>query len=252
MDSEIKASSGPAFSQEVFALLHNCELAVARTERQLLRAQVLASAIQDVNQNTAVQPNGGLYSTSKSKIPNKIMQDALASVMLERDETHSALVATRVIHVHELDQQRRKVGILESKLKFLEDSSNRDSAPAASFFLGQTTIPDITSMTRIEKQMVQSVDAELLALCRQLSSEISSRVSAELETIRLQESSIVAHAMELADRAALEEQLEFYKTKAEAESLRCEAAVQETNKWKQAFQRILQSDADEKQNGRIT
>eukprot|EP00558_Chaetoceros_sp_UNC1202_P002688 CAMPEP_0197245550 /NCGR_PEP_ID=MMETSP1429-20130617/10305_1 /TAXON_ID=49237 /ORGANISM="Chaetoceros sp., Strain UNC1202" /LENGTH=362 /DNA_ID=CAMNT_0042706075 /DNA_START=168 /DNA_END=1256 /DNA_ORIENTATION=- len=234
-------------SQKAFNLIHNCELALAHTERQLARTKILASQMQ---KNTAVTKCEKRMECifPDSRTMNKVMQDALLEVMVERDKGHSELVATRVFHTHEMDQQRRKIEMLESKLKFMEDMSNRESAAAAAFFLGQETIPDVNSMTRIEEEMVQNVDQELTALCRQLSSEISSRVAAELEIVRLKESRRVERNGELSDRTSIQEQLEHYKQKTEEEAARCKVAIKEKEEWRQSFQRLLElEDIDPKE-----
>lgn len=220
---------------EILSLLHNCEVSVARTERYLTRARILSATKHPIlttpNQREIVRT-----STSSSQMKNEIMQDALTSVMLERDEAHSALVSSRVFHVHQVDQQRRKINMLESRIRFMEESSNVNSAPAAAFFLGDEVFPHIDSVTKIEKEMIQNVDVELLELCRQLSSAISSRVAAELEIVRMKESRRVEHAVEAATQSQVEEELSRYRNEAETELRRRLAAEEELQKWKKSYE----------------
>lgn len=229
----------PPTSKDILSLLHNCELTVARSERHLVRAHTLSrikSPVEIIRKNHDV-PRSSNY------LKDKIMQQAITSVMLERDEAHTALVSSRVFHAHQVDLQRRKIELLESKLLFIEESSNLNSAPGAAFFLGQETIPDINSVTKIEKEMIQNVDVELLELCRQLSSAISSRVAAELEILRIKESRRVEQAAEAANRAQLDDEVQKYKIKAENETLRREAAEIELQKWKDSYAALLQSES---------
>jgi len=225
---------------EVFELLDKCELAVSKTERQITRAQRLAA--QTIKREASDSYGIGIKESNTNTFTKEVMQDALINVMKERDEMHSHLVAFRILHTHEMDQIQRKNGLLESKLKFAEQINNKDTAPAAAFFLGQETIPDLNSMTKIEIAMVQNVDDELLALCKQLSSEISSRVAAELEVIRLKESRRIEREVETTERSNLEAEVKFFKQKFEEERNRSNAVKTEKEMWQRSFEELVQND----------
>ncbi len=225
-------------SKEVFELLDNCASAISKAERQTNRAQRLTKMALKISSDT----NSTSRPQSSSEGVNKIIQNALLSVMTERDEALSQLVASRVLHTHEMDQQKRKTEVLDTKLKYKEELDNQESAAAAAFFLGQEKLPELNPMTEIEKNMVQSVDAELLALCRQLSSEISLKVAAELEVIRLKESRKIEREFEMNQRKNLEQQLAYYKRKADEESVRSRVAMEEKEKWRQSFEHLMEKE----------
>lgn len=212
---------------DILSKLHNSEINLSRSERLIKRSLILATSKVPIQ----ILPNK--RDIDRTNVSNNIMQDALTSVMNERDEAYSTLAAARVFHAHQVDQQLRKIGILESRIEFMEKSNSNN---AAAFFLGEEVVSHIDRATKIEKEMVQNVDAELIELCRQLSSSISSRVSSELEIVRLKESRAIEQEVESASRAQLEDELARYKHEAEQESHRRRAAEEELHMWKQSFE----------------
>ena len=227
-------------SEKLYSLLHSCELAIARTERQMTRLQMLASLPQHQLNLPSREKGSGHRFTIYSA--NKIMMDALTSVMSERDGAHSALVSSTVLHTHEIEMRRKRIEMLESKLKSIREWSDRNSAPAAAFFLGQFSIPDINSLTTIEKKMIQNIEVELFELCKQLSFSISTRLAAELEIVRIKELNRIEKEVHIAERERLEKELAAMRLKAEEESLKREASELDARKWKESFEALLNSD----------
>lgn len=170
----------------------------------------------------------------------RAMQSALTCAMAERDEAQAQLVASRVIHIHEMEQLKRKHENLKEKLFLIEKMENRESAAAAAFFLGQESVPNIHSLKEKSRdKMTQDSDEELLALCKQLSYEISCRVSSDLEIIRLKESRKIERDIELSEREDIREQLKSSHLKIDQEKqLRLEAE-EERNRWKQSYLQLL-------------
>lgn len=161
-------------------------------------------------------------------LPDKIMEtlheamhESLMNVMVERDEAHAQLVGASVLHVHEMEQERKKVERLSHQLRVAEKNlAERNTAAAPQpFFLGrslhgkqdapkkdQDTSPSKT-MKKFDEKMQQSSEDELMALCQQLANEIQTRTSASLEIIRLKESRNIERENERKEKEALQEEL---------------------------------------------
>jgi hypothetical protein len=229
---------------KIASIVQSCRSAISQTMRQTVLVNALASeafhySATSKKTEVAYPPSPNKYSVA--------LHNALMAVMAERDEAQSQLLAERVFHTHELDQERRKIELLEKKIEYLEKLMNEDSASAAAFFLGQEEIPNKNSLGRIEQKMVQNVDAELMELCRQLSSEISMRVSSELEILRLKESRKIERETEGVERTMLDEQVRFYKQKMEEAQAERDAAMSEAKKWKTSFEKVIAIDQNSEQ-----
>lgn len=224
---------------QIVSLVQTCKGTISHANRQAVLANKLASerldcSIKSKKQQVTLAPIQKKYSIA--------LHDALLAVMVERDGAQSQLMAERVFHTHELDQERRKIEMLEKKIDYLKKALNEGSSSAAAFFLGQEEIPNKNSLNKIEKSMVQNVDAELMELCRQLSSEISSRVSSELEVLRLRESRKIEREMESVERKMLDDQVNYYKKKMEEAQAERDTAIRETVKWKTSFEKLVAID----------
>ena len=234
--------------QQFFALIQNCRNAVSQASRQTAIASALSVQERCVQRKEEkLETNKSTFSASNEF--SIALHEALMAVMVERDEAQSELVAERVFHTHELDQERRRNEMLEKKIEYMEKLANEDSASAAAFFLGQEEIPNKHTLGKIERAMVQNVDAELMELCRQLSSEISMRVSSELEILRLKESRKIERETDSAERKILEEKVKFFKEKMEEAQAERDAAMKESESWKKSFGEIVSIDISMKEGG---
>jgi len=235
---------GIALPSEYMNLMNKCESELIKSNYHILKAKVLAS-VPDRSQSTEEsQMETRIDSASSSNIYNEAIQEALAAVMAERDEAHVQLLASRVIHSHEMEIEKRRVLVLQEKVDYAKRFYNADSAAAAKFFLGQEEVPGKDSLGKIEKEMVQDTDKELLALCNQLSSEISLRVAAELEILRLKERRKIEHDAEIAERGFLRDEAQHCRKRLEEEIQRRQLAENEKRTWEKSFQQIINnSDA---------
>lgn len=228
----------------IVALVQGCKVAITQAERQSLLASRLSKDVYVIKKpqlQLLQRKNHNLGQTQWNHTDS--LHDALMTVMAERDGAQSQLMAERVFHTHELDQERRKIEVLEKKIEVLKKLNNEDSASAAAFFLGTEEVPNKNSLGKIEKAMVQNVDAELMELCRQLSSEIATRVSTELEILRLKESRRIELETEKKQRQVLGEELNRYKEKMEEALLERDHFKAEAEKWKKSFTNaIAQND----------
>jgi regulator of replication initiation timing len=223
---------------DILSLIENCNYAISKAKRQ---ASIAASLSSEPFVCSNVKTPNNCYSSSSNQY-SIVVHDTLMAIMGDRDEAQSQLMAERIFHTHELDQERRKVEVLEKKLEYLHKVNNAESASAAAFFLGQEDIPSKNSLGKIEQTMVQNVDAELTELCRQLSSEISVRVALELEVLRLKESQKIEREIEIKEKQELYYQINFYKEKMEEAITERDSLRLEYEKWKKSFEKIVLVD----------
>jgi hypothetical protein len=227
------------FAPNTVSLIRSLESCLTRTEVNVRNVERLLSESRKPSKKELPYKGNELSSNTYLRA----MQSALTCAMTERDEVHAQLVASRVLHMHEMEQLKRKHENLKEKLFLIEKMENRESAAAAAFFLGQESIPDIHTLKQKSRdKMTQDSDEELLALCKQLSYEISCRVSSELESIRLKESRKLERDIELSQREDLQQQLKSSNLRMDQErQLRLETE-EERNRWRLSYLQLLNAD----------
>ena len=180
-------------------------------------------------------------------LPSKIIENlheamhgALMHVMTERDESHAQLMAASVLHMHEMEQERKKVDRLTEQLAAMQELVNaHQKAGGTSLFTDKKPIQQEKDemngkMTEIQERMLRSSEEEMITLCHQLAAEISAKTSASLEVIRLKENRKIERENELAEKEALKNELKRYKELLAAEERKANEAKQEALVWKQA------------------
>lgn len=156
-----------------------------------------------------------LLPPSVSGLMQQAMHDALICIMAERDQAHAQLIASNVLHAHELEQERRK----NEKFKLhqiLKDERARLQQPnVANFF---QNINDERSrrglqvkLDEIEKMLAASNDSEIIETARQLAEEVSTKTSHALEIVRLKELREIERRNYDAETKALKEELRQVK-----------------------------------------
>jgi hypothetical protein len=220
---------------EINKVLAMCETQLLLVENQNYLAEKLAeTSHRSSSVNLSEIPLEISISTSVSSQYQEAMHAALMKVMQERDQAHARMVAANVLHVHEMEQQRKKTAQLASQLEVAKNSIT-STTPG-----GQST-KDSSELRRIERQMQQNSDAELLALCQQLASEISGRTEAALEVSRLKESRQIERENEIAEKKALRDEMDHLKELLAQERKKAEAARQESGSWKESFREVVQA-----------
>ena len=101
---------------KIVSLVESCRGAIHHTKRQTnlvnrLATEVFKSLSTSMKEEIKYLPSPSKYSVA--------LHDALMAVMAERDEAQSQLVAERVFHTHQLDQEERKIELLEKKVHYL-------------------------------------------------------------------------------------------------------------------------------------
>lgn len=164
------------------------------------------------------------------------MYGTLSKVMEERDEAQARMVAENVLHVHEMDQQRKIVQRLQLEVEALKASRLKAISGVDSSNHGGGGSDDVR---RAARALQQESEAELLSLCQQLASEISSRTSASLEIARLKETRELERENERAERQALEDELRRTRELLAAERSKLERSRRESSNWKESYEEVL-------------
>lgn len=227
-DESSPADSLTANTTGVLALTSVAEATLVRAENQARAAESLARASKMDDSIPVDGAETKVVFHPLSQHFRDSMYTALMAVMEERDEAHARMVAADVVHVHEMEQQRKTVRRLSSEMDELR--SKRDAA---------TPSNDMTPQRH--RSMQQDSEAELLSLCQQLGNEISARTSASLEIIRLKESRKVEREIEAAERKALEDELARTKAALTAATSKLERSRRESKSWQTSYEELVQN-----------
>ncbi|KAL7581501.1 hypothetical protein ACA910_022070 [Epithemia clementina (nom. ined.)] len=162
-----------------------------------------------------------------SRLHNAV-HDALMEVMAERDQSRANFAAADVLHVHELQQERKRSKRLAEELE--EKKS---------------LLPEDKAQARIRKQQQETNnDNELLSLCQQLSTEIAARTSATLEIERLKDMRKTERSNESAEKEALQEEIRKLKEQLELERNATRTARRASSTWQKSFEEVMDFRAD--------
>jgi len=144
-------------------------------ELELTQLDQYTSTLDDLLNTSNLIEEDGNYKNEDQEFC--LLQNTLIQVMAERDEAHSQLVGASVFHAQQLEQERKKIEILEQKLQVVENLQVSNASAA--------NIPNI--IHKINQTMMHNSETELFSLCTQLSSEITAKTNLELEVTRLKE-----------------------------------------------------------------
>jgi len=160
---------------------------------QISSIHSLSSSLRTINTNKE-KINENEEKKNSADATHSHLMNALQKAMLERDESHAQIVATSVLHVHDLEQERKKTQRFTDKLNIvLKRLFDTEAAANASYFqsnvdiLESLRIKQQQELKSLESELLENNDTELLSLCRQLASEIKARTSSTLEVNRLKE-----------------------------------------------------------------
>ena len=142
------------------------------------------------------------------------MHSSLVKLMKERDEYHSKLASTEILHAHERDRRKKQNEVFSKEIARLRENNgstqNRQATAAA-----------MTS------------DEDLLALCQQLSTEIGARTDADLEVSRLKETHKLEIEAERQEKKLLQEKVEQLQLALRSASMKANALESEIDSWKE-------------------
>lgn len=226
--------------------------AISKSLANSLLQQSEAQNCVDSNKNESSSGSRAVEISSPS-ISAADIHAALIKTMAERDESHAQIESASVLHVRDLEQERKRIGWLTQKLEVLEKRARAAEAMAASSFFsyeegsstGTNRSKREAEMHKIQSLMMQDNEAELLSMCRQLASEIETRTAATLEANRLKEINVREKDLLSTERDHFQHELERLKveleserTRAEKEKTRAATAEREQLAWKTAFEEL--------------
>ena len=236
--------------QEIVKLAAACHADLLRAEASHImftkspRPQIEAgggtSGGNSSNGHTAPVPfMDPLLPSTVSEGLREAMHTALMNVMTERDDAQAQLIASSVLHVHEMESERKKIELLQEKLRLEEEKAKqkpqRSSSRlfrSSSFVATKAKPVEGMDIAKYQEHMIQSTDAELIALCNQLAGEISAKTSANLEVIRLKESRKIEKQNDDEERRALETELRAAREKLRIEQIKVQEAQKEADRLK--------------------
>ena len=176
---------------------------------------------------------------------HEAMHDALMNVMAERDEAHAQLIAANVLHIHQLEQEKKKNERLRIELEVAEEMSKLQMPmPNVAQFFGAK--PDDSQRRELEAKMEEferilgkNQDDDIDALCNQLAGEISAKTSNALEILRLKESREIEKKNLSQEKKALQEELKRVKDLLAIERKTHQDAVQDATRWKAMYEQSV-------------
>lgn len=220
-------------AEEMFALSAVCRAEILRAEGHSIVAERIATSFTEEalsqREPATVSVAEPLTPPAFSQRLQESMHAALMKVMTERDMSHARLAAAEVLHVHELEQQRKLNTRLSAELQ-------------ASRVEGKQTPLD-NEKDRRTRQMQQSSDDELMSLCQQLAGEISARTTASLEVVRLKESRQMEEEHHLNEIQSLKGEIQKLRGELGTEKNKTEAAETELSGWQRSYRDIIQYEA---------
>ena len=176
---------------------------------------------------------------------HEAMHEALMKIMAERDEAHAHLIASNVLHIHQLEQERRKNERLQIELKIAEEMKEVQIPNVAQFFGAKVDDKRRKELEEkieaFERILGKNQDDDIDALCHQLAGEISAKTSNALEIIRLKETREIERKNELSEKLALKEELKRVNELLAAEKKKHADAIEEAAHWKSSYENVLQS-----------
>jgi hypothetical protein len=240
-DGNINPASVTA--NDILSLSSLCETELVRAEYQTILAERLLKSTRQVNFNRGDitdEPKPTFHAPvsppSASSQFRDAMHAALMKVMEERDEAHARMVSAEVLHVHEMDQQRKKSAHLSTQL---ETMKKREESKGTKF-RDEKEKREAETLRTYESSLQHDADAELLSLCQQLAGEISARTSASLEVIRLKENRKIEQKHEEAEKKALRDVVIQLKQQLAEQRKKAELARQESGSWRESFEEVVQ------------
>ena len=241
--------------ENIHRIISQCQTELANATRTTLIASSLAASAPNILSTEKGRSEAHISLSSRSGDKKDALQEAmhkaLVAAMADRDEAHAQLVASSVLHVHEMESERKKNDRLTRKLVVAE-KLNAEAGAGGSFFLGAD---ETAQKHNISANIVQSSDDELLHICRQLSSEIESKTAASLEIVRLKEGIKIEREAEKTRREEMQQEIDALKQQLALERSKRAESEKERTKWQHSFHKAVSSvgdntgDNDDQMNG---
>ena len=220
-------------AQEIWSLSKACRTELLRAQGLSVMAERVATSFEEEAQSRSVaidiSPVEPLTPPAFSQRLQESMHVALMKVMEERDMSHARLAAAEVLHVHELEQQRKQNARLVAELDVLRTESSSQNAD--------------TEKQKRQLHIQQSSDDELMSLCQQLAGEISARTAASLEVVRLKESRQMESEHHRNEVQSLKDEIQKLREELQDEKAKTESASTELSGWRRSYRDVLDQNS---------
>jgi hypothetical protein len=241
---------------KILGLLSACEAALSRAENadngEFVANNISATVPAPVTAPSSTAPLPARYEPllppSVTEHFHDAMHDALMKVMAERDESLAQLIASNVLHVHELEQERKKNDNMTIHLEVANALAlAKPNVPQLFMnFPGVGDKPKQDAQAKLHQVkiqnfelQVQNSDAQVIALCQQLAGEISAKTAATLEIIRLKEGRDIERKTAAAEKQALKDELKRVKQLLAEHQHEKDEARRESDNWKQSDDNLV-------------
>jgi hypothetical protein len=245
----------------VLNLLSACETELQWVETR--NAATEGSQRGEIAKNTKVSPSIQIQRicyepllppTLTERIHNSIHK-SLTDAMAQRDEAHAQLVGANVMHTNSLERMRKKNERLEIDAKLSHEiarvqlQEDLQTLTIASIF-GK---PD-EKVKRIQKEIDRKIekvhqilrnddgDAEMVELCNQLASEISTKTSLTLQIESLKQTRETERKTEVFEKEALKDEMRRLQDLLEVERQKKSEACTEAANWKALYEECQAND----------
>jgi hypothetical protein len=207
-----------ALMAELNSLSSSCINYMARAERSSIMAKDLLCGSNISDEACFVQKNesNDVEVTCPSVEPiipasfadelQQATHEALKIAMIERDEAQASLIASSVLHVHEIERERKQGELMKRKLQNVEGQANR--LQIGGLFVDRFKDPQIQEAQRLLEDTVKKMEEEIRTLGIQLAQEVAEKTAAKLETYRLTELMNLMKSSAASDKKALEQELQ--------------------------------------------
>jgi len=229
---------------QIFNLLTACEAEIQQidTKNESTKTKEVSFAeIQPIFYEPLLPP------TLTEHIHNSIKK-SLIDAMAQRDEAHAQLIGANVMHSNSLERMRRKNERLEIDSTLSHEIARAQlrqdlEAPNLANLFGR---PD-ERVQKIQKEIDRKIekvhhairnddgDAEMMQLCSQLASEISTKTSLALEIERIKSTRQAEMETELSEKEALQKEMRRLRELLEAERQNSSRASTEAAHWKALY-----------------
>jgi hypothetical protein len=239
---------------KLFGLLSTCDAELLRVENSVaVNSKAQKTAPKALFPQLAPTPlfpypklDSPLLPASVQEQLNQSVHEALISVMAERDESNAQLVGSNVLHVHEVEHEKRKNKMLELELEVAKQRTQTNQPPSGFNLFAQKfdvgLKPDDKQQKDLEAKLKQfrleNNDDMMTALSRQLAVEIHDKTEYEAEIKRMKESEKLKTDNEASENKALKEELKRVKELLAAEEHKKDNAMKEAEHWKSSYESL--------------
>jgi len=154
-----------------------------------------------------------------TEVMNIALQEALMDTMRERDDIQAQLLASTLMHAHQIECERKNVESIKKKLILVEQKDSARDRRQGLFSERTNEVSTINLQKHFEKQLEDS-EQEIYNLNKQVAKEVSEKAQATLEIERLKQMQQLekkSHALEM--KNLVEELNEVRKQLEEAASI---------------------------------